>query len=453
MRVLKHFFRINFVGVLLAAPVALWAVPQPETLSACLEKGKEQFASVQYAAAEVTFTHCVALDEKNVEAQVSLAGVLLTQEKLDAAQTHFEVALNHMKRTSPYWSYTYSMLGDIALKQQRHKKALEMYSKSLEYNAANVNSLIGKGIVLEVQGNTQGAAEAYESALAVEPLNLIARKRLIHLEPEYLTDADMLLALKQRYAVKPDATELTDANRELFEKIHQAEERRGVDYIKNKYGARTGEYIVTLNKDTDFSRDMLTLAGYNALQKSMGQDALAVFRKLKIPVQDVFALRDKQGKPVFTKETTLTEEGFYVYTQALAGKKEYLLPHQAVPPTQAEIKKAQARAKALTQQGYAEISRAELKMLETKTLCSEDTLKQSLGVRYMPVSQGKYRYFVRTKDDKPMRTVAYYYVMQARHKRNPKLEVPKNDVVEYYNYYGYTICLSDGNLTLPEEEK
>ena len=453
MRLLKRFFSLNFLGTLLVNVNAWAAAPLPDTLAACLDSGKEQFTAAQYAQAEQTFTRCLLLDPNHVEAHLSLAGVLLTQEKLTAAQEHFEAALSQMKRTSPYWSYTYSMLGDIALKQQQHKKALELYSKSLEYNAANVNSLIGKGVILETQGNTQGAAEAYESALAVEPLNLIARKRLIHLEPEYLTDADMLLALKQRYAVKPDATELTDANRELFEKIHQAEERRGVDYIKNKYGVHRNDYVVTLNKDTDFAREILTLAGYNALQKSMGQDALAVFRKLNIPVQDVFALRDKQGRPVFTKETTLTEEGFLVYTQALAGKKAYLLPTQPVPPTPAEIKKSEARATVLAQRGYAEISRAELKMLETKTLCSENTLKQSLGVLYLPVSQGKYRYFVRTKDDKPMRTVAYYYVMTARKKRNPKVEVPHNDAIEYYKYYGYTICLSDGNLTLPEENK
>ena len=431
----------------------MYAAPT-DTLSACLDRGKEQYAANQYVQAATTFTHCLTLDKNNVEAHLSLAGVLLTQENLAAAQEHFEKAISNMKRTSPYWSYTYSMLGDIALKQQQHKRALAMYNKSLEYNVANVNSLIGKGVIFETQGSTQDAAEAYQAALAVEPLNLIARKRLVSLEPEYLSDEDMLLALKQRYAVKPEATELTQENRDLFEKIHQAEERRGIEYLKNKLGSHANKYIVTLNKDTDFARDMLTLDGYNALQKSMGQDALAVFSKLNIPVQQVFALRDKQGKPVFTKQTTLTEEGFYVYTQALAGKKEYLLPHQAVPPTAADIQKADARAKYLTQRGYAEISRAELKMLENKTLCSEDTLKDKLGVRFLPVSQGKYRYFVRTKDEeKPLQTVAYYYVMTSRKKRNPNVQVPANKVVEYYQYYGYTVCLSDGNLTLPEEGK
>ncbi len=447
MQFSKRFFS---TALLLSTCAAAYAAPQ--TLAACLDEGKLQYTNTHYKEALTTFNRCLALDPNNVDAHLSVAGVLLTQDDLAGAKTHFETALKNMPRTSPYWSYTYSMLGDISLKQRDAKQALTFYSKSLEYNAANVNSLIGKGVILENQGNYQGAAEAYISALAVEPLNVIARQRLISLEPEYLTDDEILTALKQRYAVKPEQTELTQANRDLFTKIHRAEQRRGVDYLKNKYGKNAEGYIITLNKGTDFAREILTLNGYNALQKSMGQDAVAAFRRLGIPVQQVFELRDLQGAPVFTKNSTLTEEGFAVYTQALAGKKAFLRPGQMVPLTQAEKQKLNARAKQLTQKGYTEISRPELKLLETQTLCSEDTLKNKLGVYYFPIGQKHYRYFVRTTDNDPLKTVPYYYVMQARHKRNPKVEVPKNELVEYYKFYGYTICLSDGNLTLSSED-
>ena len=446
MQFSKRFFNgIVLLGVSTAAQAA------PQTLAACLDEGKLQYTNTQYKQAVETFNHCLALDPNNVDAHLSVAGALLTQDDLMGSKKHFEEALKQMKRNSPYWSYTYSMLGDIALKQRNPKQALEMYAKSLEYNAANVNSLIGKGVILESQGNYQGAAEAYVSALAVEPLNVIARQRLISLEPEYLTDEEMLIALKQRYAVKPEQTELTDANRDLFLKIHRAEQRRGADYLKNKYGKNTQSYIVTLNKGTDFARELLTLNGYNTLQKNIGQDAVVVFKQAGVPVQEVFDLRDKQGNPVFTKDSTLTEEGFAVYTQVLTGKKEFLRPGQMVPLTQAEKQKVNARVEALTQKGYAEISHPELKMLETKTLCSEETLRNKLGVYYLPIGQRHYRYLVRTTDKDPLKTVPYYYVMQARHKRNPKIEVPTNEIVEYYSYYGYTICLSDGNLTLADE--
>lgn len=445
MQLLKHFFNISLVAVLGATPVHA-----AQTLAQCLEQGKAQYDAQNYNAAAGTFSACVKLDTSSVDAHLSLAGVLLTQEDLKGAQTQFEEALQHMQRNSPYWSYTYSMLGDIALKQKENKKALSLYAKSLTYNAANVNSLIGKGVILEAQGDKQSAAEAYTAALAVEPLNVIARKRLIRLEPDYMTDEEILTALKQRYAVKPEQKELTEKNRALFEKIHWAEEHKGVDYLKNKYGKNTKEYIITLNQGTDFARDLLTLNGYNTLQKSIGQDAVTVFQRMNLPIQEVFALRNKEGKPVFTKESTLTDEGYVVYTHALAGKKEFLLPNQAVPPTPAQMKKANQRAKNLLSKGYAEISRSELKMVETQTLCSEETLKDKLGVVYLPVTKERHRFFVHTKDASDLKNVPYFYVMQARHKRNPKVEVPKNELVEYYKFYGYTICLSDGNLTLEE---
>lgn len=448
MQFSKHYSKILCTILWLTLPAV--SLRAAQTLSACLEEGKNQYTLRQFTQAQQTFEHCLQLDPQNVDAHLSLAGILLTEEKLSGAKTHFETALKHMKRTSPYWSYTYSMLGDIALKQKNQKQALEMYSKSLEYNPANVNSLIGKGVIWETQGNKQGAAEMYRAAVAVEPLNVIARQRLITLEPDYFTDAEMLSALKQRYAVKPTAEELTDKDRELFTKIHRAEQRRGIDYLKNKYGRNMQDFIVTLNKGTDFERELLTLNGYNTLEKNMGQDAVAVFRKQQIPIQDIFDLRDRQGNPVFTQQSTLTDSGFYVYTQALVGKKEYLLPNQPVPLTQTEIKKSNARARKLEQKGYIEISRSELKMLETETLCSEETLKEKLGVYYLPVAKKQFRYFVLTKDENALKTVPYFYIMTARKKRNPKLEVPANELVSYYDYYGYKVCLSDGNLTLPD---
>ena len=451
MRYLKHFSRALCLGgsLWMATGVAN-AVPQ--TLPACLEEGKQLYSQQNYPQAVNTFTHCLTLDPGNVEAHLSLAGVFLTQDKLEEAQTHFEAALKNMSRTSPYWSYTYSMLGDIALKRRNYKEAFDMYSKSLQYNAANVNSLIGKGVILEDQGNKPEAAKAYRSALAMEPLNVIARERLVALEPEYFTDDEILTALKQRYVVKPEEMQLSNENRELFTKIHRAEQRKGVEYLKNKYGANTQDFIVTLNKGTDFERQMLSLNGYNALQQQIGQDAVTAFVNLKVPMQDVFALRDKQGKKIFTPESTLTESGFQVYTQALAGKKEFLLPNEVAPLTAQEKKVLQQRVQKIRQRGYVEISHAELKMLEDETMCSLDTLKKDLGVYALPVANNKQAlYFVRSTDLSQLKTVPYYYVMKYRQKRNPKLEVPKNSVVDLHQFYNYKICLSDGKLTMEED--
>ena len=66
-----------------------------------------------------------------------------------------------------------------------------------------------------------------------------------------------------------------------------------VDYLKSKYGKVPSDYMVTLNKGTEFERDLLTLEGYNALRKNIGQDAIAVFQRSGVPIQSVFSfLRD-----------------------------------------------------------------------------------------------------------------------------------------------------------------
>ncbi len=447
-----HYLKLSSNRLWIIAAVGLCLVPAcvfgaGQTLVSCLESGKKSFAAKKYLQAQNTFTRCLKIAPDNVDAHLSLAGVLLTQEDLSGAEKQFYAALRNMARTSPYWSYTYSMLGDIALKRQQNDDALNMYSKSLEYNAANVNSLVGKGVILEYQGDKQGAAGYYRSALAVEPLNLIARKRLISLEPDYFTDAEMLTALKQRYAVDPNAQELTEENRELFTKIHSAEQRGGLDYLKNKYTRIPQGYVATLNKDTDFARDILTLDGHNALEKSIGQDAIAVFQKAGVPVKDVFDLRDMKGEKIFTPQSTLTASGFAVYTEALKGRKTFLLPKEDVPPTEEFLTQVASRVKQLQDAGYVEITRSELKMIENQTKCSEKTLVTKLGVYILNVTKNERRYFILARQTAdPKKGVPYYYLMAARAKRNPKIKVPSNSLVESYAFYGYTVCLDDGDL-------
>ena len=442
MRFSKLFFVSVSVGLVTGG-----AVLHAETVNDCLAQGKEKFSTQEYEQARQIFSRCEKLEPGNVDAKLSLAGVQLTLEDLDGAEKTFLAALEKMPRTSPYVSYTYSMLGDIALKRQQNDKANDYYSKSLASNAANVNSLVGKGVITEYQGDKQGAAEYYRSALAVEPLNLIARQRLINLEPDYLTDEEMLAALKQRYAVKPEVTHMTDELRTLFSKIHQAEQRQGVAYLKNKYPKVPPEYVVTINKGTDFERDMLTLAGYQMMEKQVGQDAFAVFRKMGVPMKDIFRLRNEKGEKVFTKESTLTDSGFTVYTEALKNRKTFLLPNQSVPPTPAFLQKVERYANKLKQNGYIEISRAELKSIENQTKCSEETLRKEMGLYILPLDKKARRFFILKDNPKDAKkSVPYYYLMKAHSKRNPNIKLPSNSLVDSYAYYGYSVCLDDGKM-------
>ena len=428
------------------------AVAASGELSACLNEGKREFALQHLDNAKAAFEHCLELDKNNEEALLSLGGVCLTQEEFSCARKYFLEALGKMKRNSPYLSYTYSMLGDIALKQGKNKEALAYYNRSLSINAANVNSLVGKGVIIESQGDKMGAAQVYQTALSVEPLNVIARKHLIALEPLYLTDKEVLEALKQRYAVMPDKEELSENDRELFVNIHRAEQHDGIGYLKNHYPQVPAEYTTTLFKDTSLAREVLTLNGYNALQKRIAQDAVGVFQKLGVPTQAVFDLRDLKGNKIFV-DNTLTGSGMYVYHEALQNRKAFLLPNEEVPPTQQYLDKVSARVKELKEQGYIEISRDELAFIEQKTNCSRKTLRQQMGMYWLPVSKNNVRYFVFGEETaKPIQGVPWYYVAWYRSQRNPDIQIPYNRLIEKYSSYRQlTICSAvDGSVLLDE---
>lgn len=444
-----RYLKISVEGVLagfLAAGTA-WGAASP-TVDSCLAQGKKEFSAKNYTAARKTFTRCLQLEAHNVDAELSLAGVLLTQDDFSGAEKYFKEALSHMKRNSPYFSYTYSMLGDLALKKQQYKEASSLYDKSLVYNAANVNSLVGKGVITEFNGNKPAAADYYRSAVAVEPLNIIARKKLIDLEPDYFNDEEMLEALKQRFALGPEKDALTEEDRKLFTAIHSAEQRKGVEYLKGKYAKVPAEYVVTVFKDTPFSRDMLTLAGYQAMQKQIGQDAITVFQRGGVPIKDIFDLRDMNGEKIFTKDSTLTDSGFVVYTEALQNRKKFLLPSEAVPPSQEDLAKISARITELKQAGYIEISPAELQMVQAQTKCSEDTLRSEMSLYILPLNAQERRYFIvgrQTQNDR--KNVPLYFLQMHRARRNPQVKVFRNKLVENNRFYGYTVCReSDGTL-------
>ncbi len=436
MRYLTHFLTIN----LLLGIAAGGAFGQAR-VSSCLEQGKKEFSAEKYTQAKNTFLRCLRADKNNEEVLLSLGGVCLVQEDLEEAKQYFLTALKRMKRTSPYLSYTYSMLGDIALKQKNNKAALAYYNKSLSYNEAYVNSLVGKGVITEMSGNKKAAAEIYQTALAVEPLNLIARNRLIALEPVYFSDAEILEALKQRYAISPDKNQLSDQDRELFLKMHAAEQNGGITYLKEKYPQGTSNYIAELFQNTKFSREVLTLAGYNTIRKQVAQDAIAVFRKAGVSMQDVFLLRDLKGNKIFLPDSTLTENGLRIYREALNGRKAYLLPSEDVPPTQAYLAEIDALIKELKQKGYVQISHKELAMLQQRTNCSEETLRSRMGLYSLEVSPHDKRYYViaRSVTD-PFKGISWYYVAKTRARQNPAVIVPDNPVIKRYAWM--TICSS-----------
>ena len=442
-----RYLKIVFLSVFAAMPLTVWC--NQSALDSCLEQGKKEFAQQHYTLAKSTFTRCLALDKNDEETLLSLGGVCLTQDELNEAKKYFLSALRNMKRTSPYLSYTYSMLGDIALKQNQPKAALVYYNRSLEYNKAYTNSLVGKGVIIENQGKKKEAAEIYKTALAVEPLNVVARKHLIALEPIYFSDEEMLEALKQREAVAADKEKLTDEDRALFAKLHSAEQRGAIDYLREKYPTKIpSKYVVTLFQGTSFSRDILTPEGYDALQQRLGEDAIMLFQRAGISMKDIFELRDLEGERIFRQDNTLTESGLAAYNEALQGRRMFLLPTESVPLNKEQKAQIETRVAELKQKGYTEISAQELALLKKATNCTEDTLRQSLGLYVLPVSEIAKRYFVVSGSAADAhKGLSWYYVARARAAKDPTVKVPSNSVAESYGAMNFTVCSAvDGEL-------
>ena len=441
-----HCVKLLFFSGLFCCCGILWA--EQEELGPCLDQGKKEFALQRYDEAEDTFTRCLSFDPYNEESLLSLGGIYLTQEDLVPARGYFLSALKHMKRTSPYLSYTYSMLGDISLKQNKPKEALAYYNRSLVFNEAYINSLVGKGIITEALGDQKGAAEIYQTALAVEPLNVVARQHLVALEPVYFSDEEILEALKQRTAADPGKNNLTEEDRALFLKLHSAEQLGAVDYLHEKYPYIPSKYVVTLFDGSNFERDVLTPKGYDLLQKRLGQDAILLFERSGVSLKDIFELRDLKGEKIFLTDNTLTESGLAVYNEALNGRRMFVLPNEELPLTQEQLDKIAADVKELKEKGYTEITPQELALLQVKTNCSEDTLRRSLGLYVLNISPKRKRYFVVSgQGADEHKGLSWHYVSRMRAKKNPAVPIPDNRLVASYESINYTVCSTvDGEL-------
>lgn len=440
------YVKLLFFSGLLCTGAMLCA--QQKELSSCLEQGKKEFALERYDQAEDTFTRCLSFDPHNEESLLSLGGIYLTQEDLVPARGYFLSALKHMKRTSPYLSYTYSMLGDISLKQNKPKEALAYYNRSLVFNEAYINSLVGKGVITETLGDPKSAADIYQTALAVEPLNIVARQHLVALEPAYFSDEEILEALKQRAAVEPGKTNLTEQDRELFVKLHSSEQLGAIDYLREKYPHISSKYVITLFEGSSFEREVLTPAGYDMLQKQLGQDAIVLFERAGVSLKDIFELRDLKGEKIFLPDNTLTESGLLVFSEALNGRRMFVLPDEELPLSEEDVEKITENMKELKAKGYTEITPQELALLKSKTNCSEETLRRFLGLYVLNISAKRKRYFVVSgQNADEHKGLSWHYVARMRAKKNPNIQIPDNRLAASYELINYSVCSAvDGEL-------
>ena len=141
---------------------------------------QEGIASLEYdqQKAFVSFQKAVKLDPNNKEARYGLGHIMALQGKLVHAEEEFTVAT----KLDENYSEAYTYLGQVLEKQERWTEAIAAFRQALTNPLYATPDLarFHLGRVLAHEGNFQGAMEAFEDALVVNPPNV--PPALLHLE-------------------------------------------------------------------------------------------------------------------------------------------------------------------------------------------------------------------------------------------------------------------------------
>jgi tetratricopeptide (TPR) repeat protein len=416
---------------------------------ACLNSGKELFNEKDFKQAEKIFENCLKQNPSDINVLLSLGGTQIVLGKFSEASPHLLRARQLMNNSSPHVAYVNSLLGDIAMRKPDIKEAAFYYDAALRAHPANINSLVGKGITEEKLGRINEAVSLYRRALAVNFTNIVARERLIALEPDILSDGELLISMKERNIVDPAAINFNEEEKTLLSKMLIAEKNNAIEWLSGKYnGEMPKGFIVERDSGKIYARKMLTLLGYEDLIKHLSREATQFFLDKKILPGYVFKLKDFDGNPVFDDKGNLTDEGMSVYTKGLDGIIAYVKPGEPLPSTTAEI---DALVKRYQQQGYIEISKSDFLWLMRHTQCSEETLIKDLSVKTINISAAEKRIFV-VSDQKKARCMSicilpYYYVWKER-KNKAESDAPLHTCL-----FGEDcpiepkLCLKNGTLT------
>jgi type IV pilus assembly protein PilF len=141
---------------------------------------QEGIASLEYdqQKAFVSFQKAIKLDPNNKEARYGLGHILALQGKLVQAEEEFTAAT----KLDENYSEAYTYLGQVLEKQERWTEAIAAFRQALTNPLYTTPDLarFHLGRVLAHERNFQGAMEAFEDALVVNPPNVPPAQ--LHLE-------------------------------------------------------------------------------------------------------------------------------------------------------------------------------------------------------------------------------------------------------------------------------
>lgn len=120
--------------------------------------------------AYVSFQKALQENPRHRDAHYYVAFIYANQEKFDLAEAEIREAI----RTDPDYPEAYNFLGQVLVKLNRRTEAIQAFRKAVGYPLYKTPDVAQYqlGLVLESEGDMQGAKQAFEDALKVNPPNV-----------------------------------------------------------------------------------------------------------------------------------------------------------------------------------------------------------------------------------------------------------------------------------------
>ena len=127
--------------------------------------GQMHLGRLELDRAREAFDNALAIDKLNGQAHSGLAMVLIEQNRLEEAEAQMEAAM----RFHPNDVLALATLAGLHNKKEEYEQAIALARRALGINARSLRALNALGSALQSTGDLDGAAEALDTALELNP--------------------------------------------------------------------------------------------------------------------------------------------------------------------------------------------------------------------------------------------------------------------------------------------
>jgi hypothetical protein len=132
-------------------------------------------------------------------------------------------------------------------------------------------------------------------------------------------EQNLIAELWQRRILSPDSNRWTKDDEQLLERLRSAENAGAIQLLRRTYGGLKGWAVSYRKFDEKKAKLRLTKEGFEKYLFLRSQQAVKYFDKKEIGAKQIFALRDIEGRTLFTSNGLLTEAGQTLFDRIASG--------------------------------------------------------------------------------------------------------------------------------------